>query len=251
MQEMYVDEELFAGFFADVEESFYPEVAEAIERIKAGEVGAGVDMMMRPLHTIKGTSAFIGLDGVSEYTHQVEDCLKAVQAGTARPDRDVLVRAVDLVFTLLERARKAPPGAKPDTADAESMLREMAALQQDGAAAKKSDAGGHDQPLVVEHKQGVTFIRVRMPRVHLPGQYTPIVEAIAARESGSSVVLDLAGVRTLNSTTWGAVRHHADRLDLAVVGMGPACNATFYAWQFNRFIPAFSSEEEYWRARAA
>jgi chemotaxis protein histidine kinase CheA len=238
----FMDEDLLQGFFSDVEESFYPQVSEAMELVRASRISDGVDMMMRPLHTIKGTSAFLNLGEVSRFTHAVEDLLKEVQSGSAKPDPTLLVQAVDMVFNMLDSARRNAPleetgyGAVLERLNDKSTARPAAAV---------ADTGG----LEAEHLEGVQVIRVRAPRVHLPSQYRPLLDALRALPDGQETLIDLQGVRTINSTTWGGLREASERLRLSVSGMSAACRSTFYAWGFHLFIASAPDEAEYWRQR--
>ncbi len=243
-----LDEELVQGFFTDVEESFYPQVSQAMDCIRAGDVLLGVDGLMRPLHTIKGSAAFIGFAEISHFTHKVEDFLKAVQTGDrpvrAVEDADRILRAVDKVFNLLDQARAGEP---LDAAGQAAVLEELTATAVRPAAAH---AGGAAEVLRVELLaaareyvcEPVTVLRVLAARVHLPAQHQPILHALEALDDGARAALDLSLARTLNSTTWGALQAAAQRLDLAVFGMGSSCRATFHAWGFDAFIRAHDDE---------
>src|SRR4051794_25163209 len=63
-----------------------------------------VDTMFRALHTIKGTSAFLGVEHVTELAHHAESLLSHVRNGTARCDgplSSLLFRAIDMLDALL------------------------------------------------------------------------------------------------------------------------------------------------------
>ncbi len=243
-----IDEELVQGFFTDVEESFYPQVNEAMARIRAGDVLGGIDGLMRPLHTIKGSTSFIGLDAISHFTHAVEDFLKAVQSGNrpvdAAEDAARILRAVDKVFNLLDQARAGEP---LDTAGRDAVLSELKAPPQGGGISLTL----HDDFLRVEEcptdcgLHPVTILRVLAPRVHLPKHYQPLVDALDALPEGVHAVLDLSVVRTLNSSTWGALQAAAKRLHLAVFGMSGSTRTTFYSWGFDAYITAYADEASY------
>lgn len=72
-----------------------------------------VNVVLRAFHTIKGTSAFLGLDDVSGLAHDAESLLIPVRdAGTAfsRTHADLLLAAVDATRTLLALARETVMG---------------------------------------------------------------------------------------------------------------------------------------------
>jgi two-component system chemotaxis sensor kinase CheA len=57
----------------------------------------------RAAHTIKGDSACIGLTGVTELAHKVEDLIEEVEGGRCRVERSL----IDLIFEWLDTARAA------------------------------------------------------------------------------------------------------------------------------------------------
>lgn len=240
MNEDFIDEELIQEFFTDVEESFYPQVAEAVERIKADDVDTAVEMMMRPLHTIKGASAFLNMQNVAALSHKVEDYLKAVQTGSVPREQDFLVQSVDMVFNYLESIKN---GESPDEDGRRRILDGI--MHRMGSPKKAADK----EPVSIEKRDGLTLIHIRIPRVHLPSHYKMLVETLDGLDRDSEVLLDMTGVRTLNSTAWGAIRASVDRLRVAVAGLQSACRATFYAWKFDDYISVFESEDEYLRQR--
>lgn len=239
----FMDEELLQGFFTDVEESFYPQVTEAITLVGDGRLSDGVDMMMRPLHTIKGTSAFLGLSEISEFTHFVEDHLKDVQKTGSTDDPDFLIRSVDTVFAMLERARK---GESLEGAGHREILEQI-----QGAGRKTASGDNGSGGISVDTVDGVTVISIREKRVHLPRQYQPVLDTLSSLEKGTPVLIDISGVRTLNSTTWGAIRTAADHCRIAVAGMGPACRSVFFSWEFDRYIDNYPTAEDFWRKQTS
>ncbi|WP_028573218.1 Hpt domain-containing protein [Desulfonatronum lacustre] len=227
------DEELFQGFFLDVEESFSPQVAEALSLVRSGQVEAGIDMMFRPLHTIKGTSTFINLSDISTYTHKVEDYMKAIQSGRIpRTDQavDLLIQAVDMVFSLLDKAKVRA------SLDQDEIRRMEARLAGNASSPVESSGPVGSEHLMVEHGEDNVLIRLLLPRIHLPGHSEPLLAALRQLPKGQRVVLDLSKVRTMNSTTWGAIFAASQILDISVTGLTGACRTTFYAWGFEQRI---------------
>ncbi len=242
MHDAFIDESMIQDFFADVDSSFSKQLADAMDLAAAGEVQPAVEAMLRPLHTIKGTAGFLGMAEASSFTHALEDYLKAVQSGAAAPDTALMNKGVDMVFTLLERSRH---GEELASAGHEALALQLRGGPADG---KKE---GPAQGVTVENCGDVAVIRVRLARVHLPKQYGPIIEALETMPGDRRTLLDLEGVRTLNSTTWGAVRVAADRLHISVCGLSQACQATFYSWGFNEVMQAYATEADFWEGRPA
>jgi two-component system chemotaxis sensor kinase CheA len=99
-----------------------------------------VDTMFRALHTIKGTSAFLGIEHVTELAHHAESVLSRVRAGTARCVGDLsnlLFRAIDMLDSILITIERAHVGDVPMLPDG---FRELVAVlrtqPESGAAAQ-------------------------------------------------------------------------------------------------------------------
>jgi two-component system chemotaxis sensor kinase CheA len=106
-----------------------------------GEPDPGlVNRIFRNVHTLKGTSAMLGLDRLAGFAHSLEDVLARIRKGAQAitPDLvDTLLTSVDVLRRLLERARDGN-GAEPE--HLASVLATLRALTA-GAAAR---AGGDD-----------------------------------------------------------------------------------------------------------
>ena len=78
-----------------------------------------VNVVFRAFHTIKGTSAFLGLNGVSEFAHKAENLYSRIRDGEIKCTggyADLSLQAVDMVKELLnavERAINGEPLEKP------------------------------------------------------------------------------------------------------------------------------------------
>lgn len=86
-----------------------------------------VNVVLRAFHTIKGTSAFLGLDDVSGLAHDAESLLIPVRDGDAtfsRTHADLLLAAVDATRTLLALAHEGVmDGIEHETPAAHESLR--------------------------------------------------------------------------------------------------------------------------------
>ena len=109
----------FDSEMAEILESFIVETREILERLGQDlltlEKGSADQEMLnsifRAVHTMKGTSSFLGLDQMTGLAHRFEDVLNKVRRGelTVTPPRmDVMLEAYDLLRVLLENieARK-------------------------------------------------------------------------------------------------------------------------------------------------
>jgi two-component system chemotaxis sensor kinase CheA len=73
--------------------------------------------LRRGAHTIKGDSACVDLDGVTQVAHKIEDVFDAVLCGQIKFDR----RSVDVILNSLDAVKKAIGGAEVSDVAAESV----------------------------------------------------------------------------------------------------------------------------------
>ncbi len=69
-----------------------------------------VNAIFRPVHTIKGTSAFLGLNNIKELCHETETVLDFIRKGKLKPESeliDLLLQAVDLISQMLQATEEA------------------------------------------------------------------------------------------------------------------------------------------------
>ena len=87
-----------------------------------------VNSIFRAVHTMKGTSSFLGFLTLSTLAHRAEDILGMVRKGNMKPDHevaDVLLESLDLMKTLLEEIKEG--GAeRSDTAGTIEKLEALA-----------------------------------------------------------------------------------------------------------------------------
>ncbi|SMO67513.1 chemotaxis protein CheA [Gracilimonas mengyeensis] len=72
-----------------------------------------INTVFRAFHTIKGTSAFMGLDPISEFTHSVETFLSMVREGKLSFDRacaDISLESIDIINQMLAVVEQAQGG---------------------------------------------------------------------------------------------------------------------------------------------
>lgn len=116
---------------ADIEISmvgeFVTECAELIELAESAlldlEESPGdeelINTIFRAFHTIKGTSAFMGLEPITEFTHSVETFLSLVREGEVDFDTacaDISLKSIDIINKMLavvENAKGGDPLPKP------------------------------------------------------------------------------------------------------------------------------------------
>src|SRR5438046_8723463 len=101
-----------------------------------------VNRIFRNVHTLKGTSAMLGLDRLAGFAHSLEDVLVRMRQGEqARTPTlvDTLLASVDVLRRLLERAREGSGGEHENL---ESVLATLRALSVGPAARGGGDGSG-------------------------------------------------------------------------------------------------------------
>ncbi len=94
--------EQLVAVFRDQSLHILDEMAQDLLTLEArGEDAESLARLRRGAHTIKGDSACIGLDGVTEVAHQIEDFLDAAIEG----ENKIEARAVDLILLALDEIR--------------------------------------------------------------------------------------------------------------------------------------------------
>ena len=91
-----------------------------------------LNRVFRALHTIKGTSGFLGFDPVVRVSHRAEDVLNALRRGETRLNRpviDALLAARDQLGAMLRDIRQGGLGQY----DLDPLLAELQAVQRPGA----------------------------------------------------------------------------------------------------------------------
>jgi len=235
------DDPMIEEFFSEVNDKYYPQVMEGLEMLEGDQVGEGIEILARPLHTIKGVTGFMaGYEPASHFTHQIEDFLKKVQAGEVESSPDNLVllsRGINMIFQLLEQLRDD----EVDEEEQEEVLAQITEASSFGQVETEATGAGVD----VENRDDVTILRVKDPRVHLDQHFKPILSAIMSVEPGDKILLDLSQVLTFGSTAWGAVASMGTTFKIATCGLTPDAKQTIYTWGFDTTIAVYPDEDTY------
>src|SRR5437667_239258 len=129
-----------------------------------------VNRIFRNVHTLKGTSAMLGLDRLAGFAHSLEDVLVSMRKGeqAVTPTLvDTLLASVDVLRRLLERARE---GSDREPDNLEFALAKLRALNAGAATTQAHGAGpfgrasegdGHDP----DHAAEATTVRVPIEKV--------------------------------------------------------------------------------------
>lgn len=132
--------EMAEGALLDLEES--PDDDELINKV------------FRAFHTIKGTSAFMGLQEMSEFTHLLETMLSMVRDGEMAFDSacaDISLEAIDVIINMLDLVETAEGGEYlPKPLNFDRITVALKKVSAEGLAPKKAlaEAGGlrHEVP---------------------------------------------------------------------------------------------------------
>ena len=221
-------------FFAEVGDKYYPQVLEGLELLSDGEVAQGIEVLARPLHTIKGVTGFMpGFEAASSFTHKVESFLKKLQAGTLEHSADnisLAAHGVNSVFAVIEQIRDL--GA-PDQGEIDAVCEVLAAAAGDGQKTAQANAARF---VTVEQQAGATVLRLGAARIHIKSQADEIVGAILVLPQTEPVILDVSAVKSFGSGVWEDIAALAGMWTLGVRGLGGACRENFYAWDFDALI---------------
>jgi len=235
------DDPMVEEFFSELNDKYYPQVMEGLEMLDGDDVADGIEILSRPLHTIKGVTGFMpGFEPASHFTHKIEDFLKKVQAGEVESSSEhltLLSRGVNMIFQVLEQLRD-------DNVDEEEQ-KEVLDLILEASSSGQTEAESTGAGVTVEIRDLVTVIRVKDPRVHLDTQYKPIMSAIMGVEPGDKILIDLAEVLTFGSTAWGAVASMGTTFKIATCNLTSDAKQTLYGWGFDATIALYPDEETY------
>lgn len=228
-------------FFSEVNDKYYPQVMEGLDKLEAADVEEGIEILARPLHTIKGVTGFMaGFEEASHFTHKIEDFLKKVQSGEVESSGDnvtLLSRGVNMIFQVLEQLRDGVL----DTEEQEEVLELIREASSTGQEVAETLGAGVD----VEIRDGVTVIRVKDPRVHLEGHFKPIISAILCVEPGDDILLDLDKVLTFGSGAWAAIASMGITFKIAACNVSPDGRQTLIGWGLDKTISVYADEETY------
>lgn len=187
-------------FFAEVADKYYPQVLEGLEVLGAGDVGQGIEILARPLHTIKGVTGFMpGFEDASAITHKVESFLKKLQAGTLPHSQDnisLAVYGVNSVFAVIEQIRDR---GEPDRAEMEAVASVLEAAS--GGPAKTAGHCGLNC-VASSDENGAAVIALTCRRLHRKAERDQVVGAILSIPQETPVILDCSGVLSVGSALW-------------------------------------------------
>jgi len=88
-----------------------------------------VNSIFRPIHTIKGSSSFLGLENISQMSHEVETLLDDIRKGRITEISseiiDVLLEAIDTVARMIGKTAQAIEHVPADTEELDTEIEEV------------------------------------------------------------------------------------------------------------------------------
>jgi Chemotaxis protein histidine kinase and related kinases len=230
-----VSDALSEEFFAEVSDKYYPQVLEGLELLGAGEVQPGIEILARPLHTIKGVTGFMpGFESASSITHKVESFLKKLQASTLPHSADnisLAIYGVNSVFAVIEQIRDQ---GTPDQSEIDAVC---AVLEAASGSGEKAAGSGSANCLRIETTPDRALIIITATRIHRKAQRDQITGAIIGLPQELPIVLDVSGVLTFGTAAWEDLSGLTAYWGISVCGLAGAAKETFYAADMDMRLP--------------
>ncbi|WP_319764928.1 Hpt domain-containing protein [Maridesulfovibrio sp.] len=239
---MSEDDSLIEEFFSEVNDKYYPQVLEGIDLLDEQRIGEGIEVLSRPLHTIKGVTGFMsGFEPASTFTHKVEDFLKKMQAGEVESDLmqiALAIEAVNTIFMLIEQLRESGRFDQSLTDDIEARL--SGGGQTNGAA----DESGIN-PLEIEQLPDAQIFKIMVHRLYSSEQLQAVEESLQSVNGDRRLLFDFETAESVGSSLFELLSSFAETYEIGVTGMSNHCKSTFYSWGFQRHLTVFESRETF------
>lgn len=237
---MTEDDSLIEEFFSEVNDKYYPQVLEGIDLLDEQKIEEGIEILSRPLHTIKGVTGFMsGFEPASTFTHKVESYLKKMQSGKIKrelPQIALAIEAVNSIFILIEQLKNTGTYDTEFTAEIEERL-----LGEGKSVAELIDTGL--SPVEVETIDGTEVITLSVSRLYLPEQREAVKKILHNITDNSNVLFDFTNTLSVGSSLFELIASFSDKLIISITGMNNLCSSTFNSWGFSRYITEYDNRE--------
>ena len=203
--------------FAQEAEQRLAKLGQLVLELEQSDVGNLADVIaevFREVHTLKGSAAVVGFDGVASYAHEVEEKLAQLRSGSVAPTTpivDALLIAVDRLGSMIWESVRGDD--VDETANAVALDRLNAAF--DVAPAVDPSLTIIDPPAAIDLVHPVPAPAPAAPPAPLPLPARPAVAAATATERATSS----------NRESSGTVMVPVERLDELVRMVGEAAAA--------------------------
>ncbi|TIH15572.1 histidine kinase [Marinifilum sp. JC120] len=239
---MSEDDSLVEEFFSEVNDKYYPQVLEGIDLLDEQRIEEGIEVLSRPLHTIKGVTGFMsGFEPASTFTHKVEDFLKKMQAGEVEHDLmqiALAIESVNTIFMLIEQLRESGSFDQSLTDDIETRL--CGEGQKSGAA----DESGIN-PIEAEELPDARIFNLKVNRLYSSEQLKMVEESLQSIDGTSRLLFDFGITMSVGSAFFELIASYSEICEIGITGMNSHCTSTFYSWGFQRYLTVFDSRESF------
>ncbi|NDV25683.1 Hpt domain-containing protein [Desulfovibrio sp. JC010] len=239
---MSEDDSLVEEFFSEVNDKYYPQVLEGIDLLDEQRIEEGIEILSRPLHTIKGVTGFMsGFEPASTFTHKVEDFLKKMQAGEVEADLmqiALAIESVNTIFMLIEQLRESGSYDQSLTDDIEARL--SGGGQKTGAV----DETGINPIEIEKLPEGLIF-NLQVNRLYSSEQLKMVEESLLSINGEDRLLLDFGLTMSVGSALFELIASFSETCEIGITGMNSHCTSTFYSWGFQRYLTVFESRESF------
>ncbi|MFW5499475.1 MULTISPECIES: histidine kinase [unclassified Maridesulfovibrio] len=239
---MSEDDSLIEEFFSEVNDKYYPQVLEGIDLLDEQRIEEGIEVLSRPLHTIKGVTGFMsGFEPASTFTHKVEDYLKKMQAGEVEHDLmqiALAIESVNTIFMLIEQLRESGSFDKALTDEIESRL---------SGESKKTGAVDESgiNPIEQEQLPDARIFTLKVSRIYSSEQLKMAEKSLQSINDGDRILFDFGITMSVGSAFFELIASYSENCDIGITGMNSHCTSTFYSWGFQRYLTEFDSRESF------
>ncbi|SMF19227.1 histidine kinase [Desulfovibrio gilichinskyi] len=239
---MSEDDSLIEEFFSEVNDKYYPQVLEGIDLLDEQQIEEGIEILSRPLHTIKGVTGFMsGFEPASTFTHKVESFLRKMQSGEigrSLPQIALAIESVNSIFILIEQLRNTGTYDTEFTTDIEERL-----LGEGKPAAVT--LGNGLSPVEIESIDENKIITISVNRLYLYEQREAVKKNLHDIPTNSRVLFDFTNTLSVGSSLFELIVSFSDRLEISITGMNNLCSSTFHSWGFSRYITEYDNRETF------
>ena len=178
-----------------------------------------VNTIFRAFHTIKGTSAFLGLTIISEFAHRAESFLSRIRDGEiyySEEYADLSLNAVDLLKELIqnvENALKGEPIIKPDNYD--ELINTLTRLGE-------SDVSVESKEIAPKQKAVTRAENIAKDEedVEVPAKQPQRASDITVAKQQNTIIEKAKSSQRNNNTTDSTIRIPTNRLDRLIDMVG-------------------------------
>jgi chemotaxis protein histidine kinase CheA/CheY-like chemotaxis protein len=155
-----VDEDMIDPFLEECQERLEGLAEKLVELERAADDPELLRALFRDLHTLKGSSAFVGLKRMTRVAHAAEDIVGGVRDGKRAIDRgliDALLAAVDVLGAIVQRAAaRAPIDVEVETIIARLLGRDAPATTEVAPATPRATPATESRASPAQTSSGET-----------------------------------------------------------------------------------------------